>query len=124
LDILIVEDNVQVRERMAAQIARIAGVSRVRVAVDGPAALLAIAEAEPDVLVLDIQLPVLNGLGVLDALRVAGAPFPVIAMSSAGEYRAACLAKGAGFFFDKASETESLFATVAGLAGGGGGRTA
>lgn len=116
MDILIVEDNVQVRERLAAQIACIAGVSRVRLAVDGCGALGEVAEARPDLMVLDIQLPVLNGFGVLDALRAAGASFPVIAMSSASDYREASLARGARFFFDKASETESLFATVAGMA--------
>ncbi|MEO8335293.1 MAG: response regulator [bacterium] len=116
MDILIIEDNSQVRELLGAQIACIAGVSRVRHAADGRAGLQAIAETSPDLLVLDLHLPLVNGFAVLDLLRVAGTQIPVIVMSSYGEYRAISIAKGARFFFDKATETDGLFATVTRMA--------
>lgn len=41
---------------------------------DGAQALLAIAEHRPDVVVLDVEMPVLDGLAVLERLAAAGSP--------------------------------------------------
>jgi two-component system, NarL family, response regulator DesR len=41
---------------------------------DGAAALRAIAEHRPDVVVLDVEMPVLDGLAVLERLAAAGSP--------------------------------------------------
>ncbi|MEO7456126.1 MAG: response regulator [Gemmatimonadaceae bacterium] len=116
MHILVIEDNSQVRAMLSMQLACIAGVSLVRSAVDGRAGLEAIGESAPDLLLLDLRLPQINGFGVLEALRIAGAQFPVIAMSASGEYRARSLTQGASYFFDKNSETECIFATVARMA--------
>jgi DNA-binding NarL/FixJ family response regulator len=116
MDILIVEDNALVREAMADQMGQLKGVSNVRTANDGRAALMSMALAMPHLLILDLRLPEMSGFAVLDALRAAAVTVPVLAMSSNADYRAASLAKGARSFFDKSSETELLFATVARIA--------
>ena len=48
---------------------------------DGEAALEALREDPPDLLVLDIYLPKLGGLDVLHAMRLEGIPTPVITIS-------------------------------------------
>jgi two-component system OmpR family response regulator len=48
----------------------------------GTAALAAVAEQEPDLIVLDVMMPGLDGLGVLHSLRSAGSQVPVIFLTA------------------------------------------
>ena len=50
----------------------------VEAATDGQAGLAAIERLRPDLVVLDVMLPLLDGLAVLQALRAAKNPVPVI----------------------------------------------
>jgi CheY-like chemotaxis protein len=65
--ILVVDDNVDAAESLALLL-RIEG-HEVHVAHDGPAALAAIAADRPDVVFLDIGMPVMNGYEVAQRLR-------------------------------------------------------
>lgn len=55
---------------------------RVSQAGDGAVALTAVAAEAPDVVVLDVMMPVLDGWGVLERLRAGGADLPVIVVSA------------------------------------------
>src|SRR4029079_16615870 len=48
----------------------------------GPAALSEVAEVDPDLVVLDVMMPGLDGLGVLQTLRAAGSQVPVIFLTA------------------------------------------
>jgi CheY-like chemotaxis protein len=75
LDVLLAEDDTHLAMSLAWWLGRHG--HAVRVAADGPAAL-AVAEARPpDVLLLDIGLPVLDGYGV--ARRLNDQPVPPLA---------------------------------------------
>jgi two-component system response regulator MprA len=65
--VLVVEDD----ERLAASVRRALEYQQLRVSVahDGPAALVIAARHRPDVVILDVKLPGLDGLGVCRALR-------------------------------------------------------
>jgi len=53
----------------------------------GPSAVRVVLASSPDVLLLDLNLPELDGFGVLEVLRKAHSPVRVIALTSArGEY--------------------------------------
>lgn len=82
LDVLVVDDEVALAELVAATLAG-AG-HRVRTAADGRAGLAAIAERTPDVVVLDVLMPVLDGWGVLEALaeEPATAEVPVVMLTA------------------------------------------
>ncbi|HMQ29984.1 MAG TPA: response regulator transcription factor [Chloroflexaceae bacterium] len=54
----------------------------VTIAADGPAGLAAAREAPPDLVVLDIMMPGLNGLEVLRRLRAADATLPVLMLTA------------------------------------------
>lgn len=69
----------------------------VREAADGPQALAAVATTPPDVILLDIVLPGLSGLEVLDRLHASGrtAAISVIAMTGSIEPGPVMIAMGA-----------------------------
>jgi len=93
----------------------LAGVAR-----DGVECLEAVARLDPDVLVLDLEMPRLSGLEVLDKLREAGARLPVI-MCSAHTERGAratfdALARGASDYVMKPTGQRDFEAALASLA--------
>ncbi len=57
----------------------------VRVANDGLAALREFTDFRPDLVVLDLMIPELNGYGVLQALRERGSDVPVLSLSATAE---------------------------------------
>ena len=81
--ILIVDDDPHIRELLAFALGK-AGMS-VAEAVDGEDALAAVALRMPDLMVLDINMPRLNGLDLCRRLRAeggAGASLPILFLSS------------------------------------------
>jgi CheY-like chemotaxis protein len=66
-DVLVVEDNADARETLKRML-ELAG-HRVRVAVDGPEALEAMHSAVPDVALIDIGLPKMDGYEVARRIR-------------------------------------------------------
>lgn len=70
-------------------------------AASGPEVLVQAHESRPDLIVLDLHLPVLDGLKVLELLcnDPATAGVPVIALDAAGEDATAARALGAGAAF-------------------------
>jgi two-component system chemotaxis response regulator CheB len=81
LSVLVVDDSALARELVGTVLTR-AGM-RVTLALDGEAALDAIRRKRPDVVVLDLLLPRLDGLGFLRRSRGA-APVPVVVCSNMG----------------------------------------
>lgn len=81
--ILIVDDDPHIRELLAFALGK-AGMS-VAEAADGEDALAALARRMPDLMVLDINMPRLNGLDLCRKLRAeggAGAALPILFLSS------------------------------------------
>src|SRR5688572_29469410 len=65
-------------------------------AADGQAALERLVELPPDIIVTDLDMPVLNGMQLLGELRTRGHDIPVIVVTSAAEVRSAVEAMRAG----------------------------
>jgi DNA-binding NarL/FixJ family response regulator len=63
---------------------------------DGPAALAAAEALHPDVIVLDISMPGMNGLEVASCLRASGSPAAVIFLTVHDEDEFVLAAKAAG----------------------------
>ena len=80
--ILVVEDEPMVAEVVERYLVRDG--HRVLVEADGHAALQAVEEFEPDLIVLDLMLPGVDGLEVCRQVRARGAT-PVIMLTSRGE---------------------------------------
>ncbi len=80
-DVLVVDDDDTVREVVVSYLR--AGGHRVREAGDGEAALTAVAEARPDIVVLDLMLPGIDGLEVCRRLRRQGS-IPIVMLTALG----------------------------------------
>src|SRR3982751_1151628 len=81
--ILVVEDNLALAEGLAYNL-RHEG-HDVRIAEDGEAAVAASRAWSPDLVILDLMLPKLDGYGVLAAIRETTSDVPVIILSARGE---------------------------------------
>jgi two-component system, LytTR family, response regulator len=66
---LIVDDEPLPRERIRALLAQLGTVDVVGECADGMSAVRAITQLEPDLVFLDVQMPELDGFGVIEALR-------------------------------------------------------
>jgi two-component system OmpR family response regulator len=74
--LLVVEDEPNIRELLATSL-RFAGFD-VQVAADGATALKQAAEHDPDLVVLDVMLPDMDGFTVTRKLREAGRILPIV----------------------------------------------
>jgi DNA-binding response OmpR family regulator len=86
---------------------------RVVTAADGPAALVAVAQHRPDLVVLDLMLPGMSGLEVTRRLRDAG-HVPIIMLTARGEEtdRVVGLELGADDYVTKPFSPRELVARV------------
>jgi DNA-binding NarL/FixJ family response regulator len=82
IGIFLVEDHTLVREGLRQLLALAPDLALVGEAEDGEAAVEAIPRSRPDVVLLDIRLPKLNGLEVLQALGRAGALPPTLVLTT------------------------------------------
>src|SRR5262245_55141872 len=60
---------------------------RVHTASDGAATLRLVGELRPDLVVLDVMMPSLDGLGVCRALRAAGDRTPILVLTARANTR-------------------------------------
>src|SRR5271168_3724756 len=113
--ILVVDDSVVIRKLLTQTLADDPGLEVVGSASDGRIALAKIHQLKPDLVTLDIEMPVMNGLETLAELRKSYPKLPVIMFSTLTERGGAAtleaLSLGASDYATKPSNTGS--ATVA-----------
>lgn len=81
--VLVVDDEPMVREVLARYLTRDG--FEVETAADGEAALAAFQATEPDIVLLDLMLPRIDGFEVFRRIREARASSPVIMLTARGE---------------------------------------
>ena len=114
--VFLVEDSPLLRTRVEAMLASIPGAQVIGHAEDAESAIRGILAAQPDAVVLDIQLATGkggkagNGLDVLRALHAAAPQIRVYVLTNFAleAYRLAAERLGARGFFDKTNEFERL----------------
>ena len=118
--VLIVDDSVEIRTRLGELLTALPGVGRVDTVDSAKDAHRVIQSQPPDVVILDIHMPVVSGFQVLEALQAAPTPLTTIILTNdpSPQWRRSCLQAGADFFFDKSVELQRTIDVVAGLARG------
>jgi DNA-binding response OmpR family regulator len=111
--VLVVDDEPMVREVITTYLERDG--YRVTSVADGAAALAWLDVGRPDLVVLDLMLPTVDGLSVLSQVRKAGADLPVIVVTARGEEpdRVLGLELGADDYVVKPFSPRELVARVA-----------
>ena len=111
-DVLVVDDEPAIRRALERAL-RLEGFT-VRTASGGKAALDAVAEAAPDVIVLDIAMPDLDGVAVTSRLRADGIDVPICVVSARDEVddRVAGLQAGADDYMVKPFALPELIARL------------
>jgi DNA-binding NtrC family response regulator len=106
--ILIVEDQ---NAFMLRELLELYGQFEFEIAGDGLAALEALAGPLPDLVLLDLRLPGIGGMAVLDAIRKVASCLPVIVVSAYGDKRTRQEAarRGADGFFQKPVNPAKLY---------------
>jgi len=113
--VLVVDDDPPLR-RMLARTLTAEGYE-VTVAADGGAALAEAERAAPDVIVLDVAMPALDGLAVCRRLRSKGLPTPILMLTARDSVpdRVAGLEAGADDYLVKPFAVQELIARLRAL---------
>jgi two-component system chemotaxis response regulator CheB len=103
--VLVVDDAVVIRRLVADELAADPAIEVVGVAANGKIALAKLPQVSPDLVILDVEMPELDGLATLKELRKTHPKLPVIMFSALTERGAAAtldaLALGATDYFAK-----------------------
>ena len=89
LRVLVVDDSVVTRRIVSRALERDPAIAQADFAANGRLALAKITQRRPDAVILDLEMPELDGFGVLAAMRVSHPDLPVIIFSSVDERAAA-----------------------------------
>lgn len=114
LQLLIAEDSPIVRERLVALAREHIPAESIATAGNGAEALAVFDHSEPDAVLLDIGLPDMSGLQVLEHIRRHGASTEVIIFtnSTGPEMAARCHLLGANHFVDKAHDIRPIIESL------------
>jgi len=110
--VLIADDQPQVRSALRVLLMQEPDIAIVGEAKDVEQTLEQIAGQQPDLVLLDWELPGQNGDSALVQLRKVQSGLAVIALSGRPEARRAALAAGADAFVSKGDPPEQLLAVV------------
>jgi DNA-binding NarL/FixJ family response regulator len=114
ITVLIADDHPVVRQGLAVLLDVQDDIELVGQAADGEQALAMTAELDPDVLLLDLKLPGMDGLAVLAELRARGARTRTLVLTSAAESSSPgrALQSGAAAFLYKDVDPDALVRAI------------
>jgi DNA-binding NarL/FixJ family response regulator len=119
--VALVDDQAIVRAGLARILSPADGFEVIAEYADGRQAIEQLPTLRPDVVLMDIRMPVLDGIAATARLRAADDPLDVLVLTTFGEDEVlwAAIEAGAAGFVLKDCSAEDLIAAVRAVAGGG-----
>ena len=119
--VVVIDDQTLVRQGIVGLLRLSGEVEVIGQASDGAEGLQVVAALRPDVVLLDLRMPILDGQGVLQALAAAGDRTPVLVLTTFPDDEAliAAMRAGARGYLLKDVSLDQLVDAITTLAGGG-----
>ena len=118
IDVLIVDDNAVIRRGVAALLADISDVQVVGEASDGAEALRLTSQAEPDVVLLDVRMPVMDGIEAAGPLSERARVMMLTYTDEKDQVVAAIRAGASGYLVHGQFDADELVTRIRELAAG------
>ena len=115
LNVLIVDDQPRARNSVRALLSTWSRVLEIREAGNGREALCLVEELPPDLVLMDVRMPEVNGLEATGQIKARWPQVKVIVLSIYIEHRDEALAAGADAFVGKGEASDALLGIVAAL---------
>jgi DNA-binding NarL/FixJ family response regulator len=118
--VVLADDHPLMRKGICSMLGKTEDIEVVGQAKDGYEALSLVHDLDPDVLLLDMEMPGLQGLEVAKELKAAGSMVPVLALSAYEDkqYILGILATGAAGYLTKEELPETIVRAIRGVAKG------
>ncbi len=113
LGVLLVEDSPRIAERLRELLMQSIGVRVLATVVDEPSAIQALRELPVDLLILDLQLKIGTGFGVLESIGPDRPTTVVMTNYALPQYRERAKQLGVEYFLNKEKDFERLPEIVA-----------
>lgn len=119
--VLVVDDHIIVRNGLEQLLATVEGVELVGTAADGAAALEAVERERPDVVLMDLSMPVMDGIEATRRIGTIAPECRVVVLTSFSDQRRIldALEAGADGYLLKHSEPEAIVAAIREVMDGG-----
>ncbi|MBW1752178.1 MAG: response regulator transcription factor [Deltaproteobacteria bacterium] len=108
--VFIADDSMLIMERLKDMLAELPEIEIIGEARDGIGAIKAVRKLNPDVVILDIKMPGVDGIDVLKDIKNNNQNITVIMLTNYPypQYRRKCMELGADYFFKKSTEFENV----------------
>lgn len=108
IDVLIVDDQIKTRRGLKALLRFSPFIHMIWEAQDGETAVKIVSEVKPDVVIMDIQMPVMSGLNATAQIKHNWPAVKVIILTMYPYYEEEALAAGADYFLVKGDRNYSI----------------
>ena len=112
LRVLVTDDRQTTRQGLRALLSLLPEVETIAEAADGQQSVDFVAEHRPDVVLMDMQMPVMDGVEATRRIKEQWPMVRVIALTIHPQYRAKALAAGADVFLLKDGNPEALVGAI------------
>ena len=106
--IMIVDDSLRARCALKALISQQAGINVTAEAPNGQEAIQSISKQKPDIVLMDIRMPVMDGLDATKAIKARWPQIKIVLLTMYPEYQTEALAAGADAFLMKGCSLEEI----------------
>lgn len=116
IHVLIVDDRRRARQSLQALLSTWPLAGEIRVATGGREAMQLVEKRQPDVVLMDVRMPQMDGVQATRLIKARWPQVRVVVLTLYGEYEAQALAAGADAFIGKGEPPDRLLAALSTLA--------